>query len=92
LGRIVGERRDRLGVVPDADIEAIQKELHARVPVLLHPYLKEGQRVRIMSSPLAGTEGILMRHRLEKGIVVLSIELLQRSIAVEIACSVVVAA
>ena len=92
LVRILGERWDRLGVVPDADIDAIQKVLHARVPVLLHPYLKEGQRVRIMSGPLAGTEGILMRHRLEKGIVVLSIDLLQRSIAVEIECSAVVAA
>jgi hypothetical protein len=33
-----------------------------------------------------------MRYRLGKGIVVLSIDLLQRSIVVEIDCSVVVAA
>jgi transcription termination/antitermination protein NusG len=92
LVRILGERWDRLGVVPDADIEAIKKVLQARVPVLLHPFLKEGQRVRIMSGPLAGTEGILMRHRLEKGVLVLSVDLLQRSIAVEIDCSAVVAA
>jgi transcription termination/antitermination protein NusG len=92
LVRILGERWDRLGVVPDADITAIQKVLQARLPVLPHPYLKEGQRVRIMSGPLAGAEGILMRHRLEKGIVVLSVDLLQRSIAVEVDCSVVVAA
>jgi transcription antitermination factor NusG len=92
LVRILGERWDRLSVVPDADIEAIQKVLQARLPVLPHPYLKEGQRVRIMSGPLAGAEGILMRHRLEKGLVVLSVDLLQRSIAVEIDCSVVVAA
>jgi transcription termination/antitermination protein NusG len=92
LVRILGERWDRLGVVPDADIGAIQKVLQARLPVLPHPYLKEGQRVRIMSGPLAGAEGILMRHRLEKGIVILSVDLLQRSIAVEIDCSMVVAA
>jgi transcription antitermination factor NusG len=45
-----------------------------------------------MSGPLAGAEGILMHLRPEKGIVVLSVDLLQRSIAVEIDCSVVVAA
>ena len=92
LVRILGERWDRLGVVPDADVAAIQKVLQARLPVLPHPYLKEGQRVRIMSGPLAGAEGILMRHRLEKGIVILSVDLLQRSIAIEIDCSMVVAA
>jgi transcriptional antiterminator NusG len=92
LVRILGERWDRLGVVPNADIEVIQKVLQARLPVLPHPYLKEGQRVRIMSGPLVGAEGILMRHRLEKGVVVLSVDLLQRSIAVEIDCSIVVAA
>jgi transcription antitermination factor NusG len=92
LVRILGERWDRLGVVPDADVEAIQKVLQACLPVLPYPYLKEGQRVRIMSGPLAGAEGLLMHHRPKKGIVVLSIDLLQRSIAVEIDCSVVVAA
>jgi transcriptional antiterminator NusG len=92
LVRILGERWDRLGVVPEADIVAIQKVLHARLPVLPHPYLKEGQRVRIMNGPLAGAEGILLRPRPEKGILVLSVDLLQRSIAVEVDCSVVVVA
>lgn len=92
LVRILGERWDRLGVVPEADILAIQKVLRARMPVLPHPYLKEGQRVRIMDGPLAGAEGIFLYHRPEKGIIVLSVDLLQRSIAVEVDCSVVVAA
>jgi transcription termination/antitermination protein NusG len=92
LVRILGERWDRLGVVPEADILAIQKVLQARMPVLPYPYLKEGQRVRIMGGPLAGAEGILLHRRPEKGIIVLSVDLLQRSIAVEVDCSVVVAA
>jgi transcription termination/antitermination protein NusG len=92
LVRILGERWDHLGVVPEADILAIQKVLRARMPVLPHPYLKEGQRVRIMDGPLAGAEGIFLHHRPEKGIIVLSVDLLQRSIAVEVDCSVVVAA
>ena len=74
------------------NLEAIQKVVQARLPVLPHPYLTEGQRVRITSGPLAGTEGIFMYHRPEKGLLVVSVDLLQRSIAVEIDCSMVVAA
>jgi transcription termination/antitermination protein NusG len=92
LVRILGERWDCLGVVPEADISAIQKVLHACLPVLPHPYLKEGQHVRIMDGPLAGAEGILLRPRPEKGVFVLSVDLLQRSIAVEVDYSVVVVA
>jgi transcription termination/antitermination protein NusG len=89
--RILGERWDRLGVVPDAEIAAIQKVVHARLPVLPHPYLKEGQRVRITSGPLEGTEGVLVHIKPAKGVLVLSIDLLQRSVAVEVDCSMVVA-
>jgi transcription antitermination factor NusG len=57
-----------------------------------HPYLNQSQRVRITHGPLAGTEGILLQYKPTKGLLVLSIELLQRSVAVEIACSMIVAA
>ena len=92
LVRILGERWDRLGVVPDAEIEAIQKVVYARLPALPHPYLKEGQHVRITDGPLEGTEGIFVRSKLTKGLLVLSVDLLQRSIAVEVDCSAVVVA
>lgn len=92
LVRILGERSDRLAVVPDEEIEAIQRVLDARVPAMPHPYLREGQRVRITRGPLAGIEGILVQFRSDKGILVLSIELLQRSVAVSVDCTLVVAA
>jgi len=92
LVRILGEQWDRLGIIPSAEIEAIQKVVVARVPMVLHPYLREGQRVRIAHGPLAGAEGILVQSKPTKGLLVLSVELLQRSIAVEVDCSVVVAA
>jgi transcription antitermination factor NusG len=92
LVRILGERWDRLGVIPEAEIAAIQKAVAARVPLLPHPYLREGQRVRITHGPLAGTEGILVHSRPAKGLLVLSVELLQRSVAVEVAASAIVAA
>ncbi len=92
LVRILGERWDRLSVVPEAEIDAIQQVLHARVPALPHPYLREGQRVRIRRGPLAGVEGILVQTKPTKGLLVLSVELLQRSVAVEVDCTLVVAA
>jgi transcription antitermination factor NusG len=92
LGRTLGERWERLSVAPDADLEAIQKVLQARLPVLPPSYLTEGQHVRIMSGPLTGAEGILLFCRPDNGLVVLSVDLWHQNIAVEIEYSVVVAA
>lgn len=92
LVRILGERWDRLAAVPDREIEAIQGVLHARLPALPHPYLREGERVRITRGPLAGVEGILVQDKSSKGLLVLSIELLRRSVAVEVDCTLVVPA
>jgi transcription antitermination factor NusG len=92
LVRILGERWDRPAVVPDAEIEAIRRLADSRVPAFAHPYLREGRRVRIVSGPLADVEGILVRVRPVKGLLVLSVHLLQRSVAVEVDCTQVVPA
>lgn len=84
LARILGEGWDRLAVVPDAEIAAIRQLAASRVPVFAHPYLREGRRVRIVSGPLADVEGILVKARPEKGVLVLSVHILQRSVAVEV--------
>jgi transcription antitermination factor NusG len=92
LVRILGERWDRLSIVPEPEIEAIKRVLGAQLPILPHPYLREGQRVRITTGPLAGVEGILVQMMPTKGLLVLSIDLLRRSIAVEIDATMVGAA
>jgi transcriptional antiterminator NusG len=92
LVRILGERWDKLSVVSDAEIDSIQKVLEARVPILTQPFLKEGDRVRIMAGPLTGAEGILVQTKPSKGMLVLSVDLLQRSMAIEVDCSAVSAA
>jgi transcription antitermination factor NusG len=92
LVRILGESWDRPGIVPDAEIEAIQTILSASIPVIAHPYLREGQRVRITEGSLQGVEGILIQSKPAKGLLILSVDLLHRSIAVEVACSMVTAA
>jgi len=87
LVSVLGERWDRLAVVPDSEIGAIQNLLHAGLPILPYPYLREGQRVRITEGPLANTEGVIVRVNPKKGLLVVSVNLLQRSVAVHLDCT-----
>lgn len=82
VARILGERWDRLTTIPEDEIRAIEAVTVSRQPVLPYPYLKEGQRARIISGPLAGIEGILVERRPKHGLLVLSVHLLQRSVAI----------
>ena len=87
LVAILGEGWDRPAVVPDPDIAAIQQALRANVPVLPHPFLAAGQRVRIARGPLTDVEGFLVRVNPAKGLLVISIDMLHRSVAVEVDCT-----
>jgi transcription antitermination factor NusG len=69
--------------LPDADIEMLQRQLSQGGAAQPHPFLTIGRRVRVTNGPLTGMEGILARKK-DKFRVVLSIELIQRSVAVEI--------
>jgi transcription antitermination factor NusG len=46
-------------------------------------FLKKGMRVRVMAGPLEGVEG-LIEHRSNRGILVLSVDFIQRSVQVKI--------
>jgi transcription termination/antitermination protein NusG len=92
LVRLLGERWDRLEMVPDSEIEAVQRLAESRLPMLPHPYLREGQRVRIKRGPLADLEGILVRMNAKKGLLVVSVNLLRRSVAVQLDCTALEAA
>jgi transcription antitermination factor NusG len=91
LVRILGERWDCLAVVSEAEIVTLATVMHSHPPARHYPYLREGQRVRITHGPLAGVEGIFVQSKAHRGLVVLSIELLQRSVAVEVDYTLVVA-
>ncbi len=77
--------------LPEEEIQALRKGLKAGICAEPHPYLWVGRRVRIISGPLAGREGILLRRKGHIR-VVLSIELLQRSAAIEVDVSEIVPA
>lgn len=89
LVRILGERWDSLAVIQDVEVEAIRQLAGSDLALMPYPYLREGQRVRITDGPLADVEGILVRIRPNRGLLVLSVGLLQRSVAVEVECAAV---
>lgn len=68
--------------IDDGEIQAIQVLVQSGFPSQPWPFLTVGERVQIESGPLRGLEGILValkgKHRL-----VVSVTLLQRSVAVE---------
>jgi transcription antitermination factor NusG len=69
--------------IEDGEIENIRLAIQSRLPLGPVPYFKAGDRVRIREGPLRGVEGTLLREK--NGLrVVVGIELLQRSIAVEL--------
>lgn len=70
-------------LIPQSEIEAIQLAMLSSRLMGPHPFLKEGDKVRLRSGPLAGIEGILQRRK-DGYRLVLSIELLGRSVAVEV--------
>jgi transcription antitermination factor NusG len=84
--RLLGEGCDRLAPVPDAEVGALQRIVETQVFVFPHPYLREGQPVRITAGPLEGVEGTLVQFQSKphKGLLVVSVDLLQRSVAIEV--------
>jgi transcription antitermination factor NusG len=73
----------------EQEIEGLRQALAEGVRAEPHPYLRVGRRVRITAGPLAGRDGILRRWRGALR-VVLSTELIQRSILVDIDASAIV--
>lgn len=70
-------------VISHSEIDAIKSALDAGLCTEPWPYIHEGQRVRVHSGALTGVEGILIRTKNECR-VILSVEALCRSVAVEV--------
>ncbi len=81
VARLVGFGGDPTPV-PAEDVETLRCCLAGGHALQPHPYVQRGQRVRVLSGPLAGFCGIVLRQRNRTRFVV-SFELLQRSVAVE---------
>jgi transcription antitermination factor NusG len=69
--------------IPEIQVEAIRRVMENHLPVEPHPFLRCGDWVRVTSGPLAEIEGILVRRKSSLRLV-LSAELLGKSVAVEV--------
>ena len=72
-----------LAAIEESEIAAIRTAVKSGLRTEPWAYLNVGQHVRLEDGPLAGLEGILIETRKEFRVVV-SVSLLQRSVAVEI--------
>ncbi len=68
--------------IPSEEVSAIRSVVEKGVSVEPHPFLKYGDWVRLKSGPLEGMEGILVRKKNFCRLVI-SVALLERSVAVE---------
>jgi transcription antitermination factor NusG len=75
----------------DCEVESLRRALVQGVRAEPHAFLKTGRRVRITAGPLAGREGVLKRWKGNLRLV-LSIELIHRSILVDVDVSSVIPA
>jgi transcription antitermination factor NusG len=69
--------------LPDSEIEAMRTCLERKAYLEPHPYVQVGRRVRVKCGPLAGLEGIVVRKK-NRVRFVISLDLIQRSVAVEV--------
>lgn len=69
--------------LPQREMDALMNGLQSGVRAEPHPYLTAGRRVSVKHGPLAGSRGIMVRRK-DKFRVVLSLELIMRSVAVEV--------
>lgn len=70
-------------VLPGQDIETLRNGLQQNIYAEPHPYLRVGRRVRVMRGPMAGLEGVLSRKK-DRLRIVISIDVIMRSVAVEL--------
>jgi transcription antitermination factor NusG len=79
---VVGVGRTPLPI-DESEIAAIQAAIKSGLPSQPWPFLQVGHRVKIEYGPLCGVEGILLGFRGHQRLV-LSVTLLQRSVAVQV--------
>lgn len=70
-------------VLPASDIDGLRCGLLQGLQAEHHPYLTVGRRVRVVHGPLLGARGILVRVKTNWRIVI-SIDAIMRSVAVEV--------
>jgi transcription antitermination factor NusG len=74
---------EHAAVIPENEIQAIRRTVEGPYRMEPHPFLRSGDRVRVTRGSLQGVEGILLRKKNQCRLV-LSVDMLAKSVAVEI--------
>lgn len=69
--------------IREEEIENLRTAVREGIVCLAHPYIETGKRVRICGGSLDGLEGILVRRGADQSLV-LSVELLRRSVSIRV--------
>jgi transcriptional antiterminator NusG len=70
--------------IPSYQIETLQTLVNSVQPLQAHPYLKEGDWVHVVRGPLAGCVGILNKVDTKKGRLIVSVDIIKKSVSVEL--------
>jgi transcription antitermination factor NusG len=73
----------KVSIIADQELDAVRCVVTSSLPVEPHPYVQNGDRIRILKGPLAGIEGIVTRRK-DAFRIILSVNMLAQSVAVEI--------
>jgi transcriptional antiterminator NusG len=87
--RMIGERWDQPYPVSDEEVESVRRLVGSGERVTPVPWIRVGDRVRIVAGPLVGLEGFVQAWHAGRATFVVSLDLLQRSVGVEVAADVV---
>ena len=70
--------------IPNEQIESVEKLVNSDLKYDPYPYVNIGTEVLINNGPLEGVVGKVLAKRSSKHIVVLSVDLIKRSVSVEV--------
>ncbi len=70
--------------IPSYQVENLQTMIESVQPLQIHSYLKEGDWVHVVRGPLTGCIGILNRMDPRKGRLIVSVDIIKKSVSVEL--------
>ncbi len=70
--------------IPAYQVENLRTMISSALPLNIHSYLKEGDWVHVVRGPLTGCFGILNRLDAKKGRLVVSVDIIKKSVGVEL--------
>jgi len=68
--------------IPEVQMRNLETLLKSPSPLNPHAYLRDGQWVEVVRGPLEGCRGILIRQNSRKGRLVVSVDLIEKSVSV----------